>query len=43
MNVLKTAAKFGINIEFPTDKKLMRLGLILWQNPIETLPGGVNV
>lgn len=43
MNVLKTAAKFGVEIEFPTDQKLMRLGLLLWQNPIETLPGGINV
>lgn len=32
MNVVKTAEKFGIDIHFPTDKKLMRVGLLLWQN-----------
>lgn len=31
VNVVKSARKYGINIEFPTDKKLMRVGLLLWQ------------
>ena len=31
VNVVKSAKKYGIQIEFPTDKKLMRIGLLLWQ------------
>ncbi|MDE5779177.1 MAG: DUF2284 domain-containing protein [Lachnospiraceae bacterium] len=33
VNVVKTAKKFGIEVHFPTDDKLMRVGLIVWQNP----------
>lgn len=33
VNVIKTAEKFGIEIHFPADKDLMRIGLIMWQNP----------
>lgn len=32
VNVLKTAAKFGLEIHFPAKEKLMRVGLIMWQN-----------
>ena len=32
VNIVKTAKKFGIDISFPTDDKLMRIGLIMWQN-----------
>lgn len=32
VNVIKSAKKYGINIEFPTDKLLKRVGLIIWQN-----------
>lgn len=31
VNVIKSARKAGIEICFPTDKKLMRVGLLLWQ------------
>lgn len=31
VNIIKSARKYGIDISFPTDKKLMRLGLLLWQ------------
>jgi predicted metal-binding protein len=31
VNVVKSARKYGIDINFPTDKKLMRVGLLLWQ------------
>ncbi|MDO4864047.1 MAG: DUF2284 domain-containing protein [Ruminococcus sp.] len=34
VNIVKTAAKFGIDIKFPTPEKLMRVGLVLWQDPI---------
>lgn len=34
MNVLKTAKKFGIEINFPTEEKLMRVGLVLWQDRV---------
>ncbi len=30
-NVIKTARKYGIDINFPTDKHLSRLGLVMWQ------------
>ena len=35
VNIVKTADKFGIKIHFPTDKQLMRVGLVMWQNPID--------
>lgn len=35
VNVIKTARKYGIDIRFPTDEKLMRLGLLLWQTEEE--------
>ena len=35
VNVVKTAAKFGIEIRFPPEETLMRIGLVLWQNPVE--------
>lgn len=31
VNVIKSARKYGIDVRFPTDKKLMRIGLLLWQ------------
>ncbi len=30
VNVVKSAAKYGIHIEFPARERLIRLGLILW-------------
>ncbi len=33
-NILKTASKFGIDIRFPPSGELMRVGLIMWQDPI---------
>ncbi len=33
VNVVKTARKAGIQIHFPADRQLMRVGLIMWQNP----------
>lgn len=33
VNIVKTAAQVGIDIRFPTNEKLMRIGLIVWQNP----------
>ncbi len=33
VNIVKTAAKFGIDISFPTENSLKRLGLIMWQEP----------
>lgn len=33
VNVIKTAHKFGLDIHFPPTHKLMRVGLILWQEP----------
>lgn len=35
VNVLKSAKKYGINLSFPTDKKLYRLGLLIWQKELE--------
>lgn len=32
VNIVKSAAKYGIDIRFPTDRKLTRMGLIVWQN-----------
>lgn len=31
VNVIKTAKKYGIDIKFPTEERLMRLGLLLWE------------
>ena len=42
VNIVKTAKKFGIDITFPTEEKLMRLGLIMWQNA-ETKMGGYDL
>ena len=33
VNIVKTAAKYGINVKFPTEQNLMRLGLVIWQEP----------
>lgn len=30
-NVVKTARKYGVDVRFPCDKEIMRIGLILWQ------------
>lgn len=35
VNVVKSARKYGIDIKFPTDKQLMRVGLLLWQEEEE--------
>jgi len=35
VNVIKSAHKYGIEIKFPTDTKLMRIGLLLWQEEEE--------
>lgn len=35
VNVVKSAKQYGIDIRFPTEKKLMRIGLLLWQNEEE--------
>lgn len=31
VNIIKSAKKYGIDVNFPTDKELMRIGLLLWQ------------
>lgn len=31
VNIIKSARKYGIDIKFPTNQKLMRVGLLLWQ------------
>lgn len=31
VNLVKSAHKYGINIKFPADKEMMRIGLLLWQ------------
>ena len=31
VNVIKSAKKYNIDVRFPTDKELMRIGLLLWQ------------
>lgn len=31
VNVIKSAKKYGIDITFPTNRELMRIGLLLWQ------------
>lgn len=33
VNIVKTAKLFGIDVLFPTEKRLMRLGLVMWQWP----------
>ena len=35
VNVIKSAKKYGIDITFPTDKKMVRCGLLLWQEANE--------
>ena len=37
VNVIKTVKKYGIHINFPTDKKLMRVGLLLWETEEEKI------
>ncbi len=32
VNIIKSARRYGIDINFPTNKNLMRIGLLLWQN-----------
>lgn len=31
VHVVKSAHKYGIDVRFPTDKQMMRIGLLLWQ------------
>ena len=31
VNVIKSAKKYGIDIRFPTDNQMVRIGLLLWQ------------
>lgn len=35
VNIVKSAKKYGIQIQFPTETHLMRIGLLLWQEPEE--------
>ncbi len=35
VNIVKSAHKYGIDIRFPTNRKLVRIGLLLWQEPEE--------
>lgn len=35
VNIVKSARKYGLNIEFPASKKMMRVGLLLWQEEEE--------
>lgn len=35
VNVIKSAKKYGLNIKFPTDQELIRVGLLLWQEENE--------
>ena len=35
VHIVKSARKYGISVDFPTDKKLMRIGLLLWQDEEE--------
>ena len=32
IHVIKSAAKYGIELKFPTNKELKRIGLLLWQD-----------
>lgn len=34
VSVVKSAKKYGIDISFPTEEKLMRLGLVLYQSEV---------
>ncbi|MDD4699570.1 MAG: DUF2284 domain-containing protein [Oscillospiraceae bacterium] len=34
VNIIKSAKKYGIDIKFPADQKLMRLGLLLFQEEL---------
>lgn len=31
VNIIKSAKKYGIDIKFPTESKMLRIGLLLWQ------------
>ena len=31
VNIIKSAKKYGIDIRFPTDNQMIRIGLLLWQ------------
>lgn len=31
INVVKSVKQYGVNVQFPADKKMMRIGLLLWQ------------
>lgn len=35
VNIIKTTAKFGMDISFPANDKLMRVGLVVWQEPVK--------
>ena len=35
VHVIKSARKYGIDLDFPTDAKLTRIGLLLWQEEEE--------
>lgn len=35
VNIVKSARKYGVNIEFPASKRMMRVGLLLWQEEEE--------
>ncbi len=39
VHVVKSARKYGIKIDFPADKKLTRIGLVVWQNVEEARKG----
>jgi len=43
VNIVKTAAKFGIEVKFPAEDKLMRIGLVLWQEPENFIGGGAEL
>lgn len=33
VNVVKSAKKYGIDVRFPTEHQMVRIGLLLWQEP----------
>lgn len=35
INVVKSAKKYGVDVRFPTNDKMMRIGLLLWQEEEE--------
>lgn len=37
VNIVKSAGKYGIDIRFPADRRLTRIGLLLWQEPEGTV------